>query len=188
MEQLLAEQKRELLRHGIPDSDDEDWSRHHWPEEDESGFVKEEDESLDNEDLTYITSILASFSRPKSYLGQTNKLDCAIFTPEGTPMRAPVQQTTPPKFNKKFNQNSTIKNSEAENFSCFPTIWEEGPTELADYFTDEEDNSLDNEDTVSGSDTWSQSDFEELGEISDEEDARNKIETAKFEFKSINER
>jgi hypothetical protein len=187
MEQLLAEQKRELLRHGIPESDDEDWGGHHWPEEEESDFVKGEEDSWDNEELTYITSILASFSRPKSYLGQTNKLDCANFTPEGVPTRAPAQQTTPPKFNEKFNQNSTIKTSEAENFSCFPTLWEEGHTELADYFTDEEDDSLDNEDTISKSDTWSQPDFEELGEISDEEDTENEIEAAKFEFETIND-
>ena len=70
MEQLLAEQKRELLRHGIPESDDEGWNGHHWPEENKEGLVKEEDDSLADEDLTYITSILASFSRPKSHSGQ----------------------------------------------------------------------------------------------------------------------
>jgi hypothetical protein len=83
MEQLLAKQKRQLLRHGIPESDDEDWGDHLWPEENKSGIVKEEDDSLDNEDMTYITSILASLLGPKSYSGQTKKLDCAIFTPEG---------------------------------------------------------------------------------------------------------
>ncbi len=65
MEQFLAEQKRELLRQGIPESDDEDWSGHHWPEENEDGLVKEEEDSLDDGDLTYITAILESFSRPK---------------------------------------------------------------------------------------------------------------------------
>jgi len=84
MERFLAEQKRELLRQGIPESDHEDWGGHHRPEENEDGLVKEEDDSLDNEDLTYITSILASFSRPKSHSEQPNELDCTIFMPEGS--------------------------------------------------------------------------------------------------------
>jgi len=84
---------------------------------------------LADENLTYITSILASFSRPKSQSRQQNKLDCAIFTPEGTPTQAPAKQVTPPKFNQKFNQESMIENSEAENFICFsgkkdPLIWQ----------------------------------------------------------------
>jgi hypothetical protein len=73
---------------------------------------------------------------------------------------------TPPKF----NQNSTSYDSEDKNFSCFSNFEEEGTTDLADYFSDEEDNSLDNEDPTSESNTWSQSNFDELGEISDKED------------------
>ncbi len=42
-----------------------------------------------------------------------------------------------------------IKNSEAENFICFSTIWEEGPTDLADCLLVEEDDSLGNQETLS---------------------------------------
>jgi len=98
---------------------------------------------------------------------------------------------TPPKFNPKFNQifnqNSMSKHPATENFSCFPTIWEEGPTELADYSDEEEDNSLDNEDILSERDTWSEFDLEELGEISDKEDTWNKTEPDKFKFKTHSE-
>jgi hypothetical protein len=180
MEQFLAEQERELLRQGIPESDDEDWSGQHWPEEDEDDLVKEEDNILDNEDLTYITSILASFSKPKSHSGQPNELDCAIFAPEGAPMREAAKRMTPPKFNQKL----TIKDSGAENFSCFSTFWEEGPTELADYSDEEEDDSLDNEDTLCERDTCNKSYFEDLEEITDEEDTWSETEVTEFEFKT----
>jgi hypothetical protein len=83
MEKLLERQKKELLRQGIPESDDEDWGEHHGPDEVENSLVKEEDDSLDNEDLAYKTSILDSFSRHKSNSDQLNDSDCAIFTPEG---------------------------------------------------------------------------------------------------------
>ena len=86
-----------------------------------------------------------------------------------------------PKFNQTSNQNSTSKHPGAENFSCFSTIWEERPTELADYSDKEEDNSLDNEDTLSERDTWNEFDLEELGEISDEEDTWNEAEPDEFE-------
>jgi hypothetical protein len=65
---------------------------------------------------------------------------------------------------------------------------------LADYFSDEDDDSLDNEDTTGESDTWSQSNFDELGEISDEEDNNSDKEDAwrehkatKFRLESIKE-
>jgi hypothetical protein len=61
------------------------------------------------------------------------------------------------------------KHPGAENFSCFSTIWEERPTELADYSDEEEDDSLDNDDTLSERDTWNEFDLEEFGEISVEE-------------------
>jgi hypothetical protein len=99
---------------------------------------------------------------------------------------------TPPKFNQKFNQNcnknSTSETSGAENFSCFTTIWEEGNTELADYYSDEEeDNSLDNEDTRCGKNTGNNFNLEELGEVSDEEETWSEAEQDKFEFKNQNE-
>jgi hypothetical protein len=123
MEKILEIRKKELLGQGVQESDDddsnyEDWGELQGPEENENGLVKEEDDNLDNGDLTYITAILESFSRPKSNSEQLN----AIFTPEGAPMQATVKQMTPPKFNPKFNQtfnqNSTSKHPAAENFSC----------------------------------------------------------------------
>ena len=103
------------------------------------------------------------------------------------PTQAPAKRVTPPKFNQKFNQESTIKNSEAENFICFSTIWEEGPTDLADCLLVEEDHNLDNEETLSERDAWNKSNFEELGEISDEEDTWSKTERAEFEFETSND-
>jgi hypothetical protein len=109
-------------------------------------------------------------------------------------VRAQAQPTTPPKFNQKFNQKLTIYNSDARKFSCFSNFEEEGTTELVDYFSDEEDHSLDNEDPTSKSNTWSQSDFDELGEISDEEDENSDEEntwsetnTTKFGLELIHE-
>jgi hypothetical protein len=151
MEKFLDQQRLELLRQGIPESDDEDWDGPHLPEETEHGFFQEEDNSLENEDLTYVTAILDSFSKPESNSEELNGSDYAIFTPEGAPTRATAKQMTPPNFNQHFNQNLTIKNSAAEKFSCFPTILEDKHSELADYSDEEEDDSLDNEDI------WSES-------------------------------
>jgi hypothetical protein len=146
---------------------------------------------LDDGDLTYITAILGSFSRPKSNSEPTSTSNYAMFTPEGAPTRASARQMTPPKFNQKFiqtfNKNSTSEHSGAENFSCFPTIWQEGPTELADYYPDEEgDDSLDKEDTRCEKDTWNKVDLEELGEISDKEDTWSEAEPDNFEFETQN--
>jgi hypothetical protein len=157
------------LKHGVQESDDEDEGRdeHQEPEDDP---VKEKDDSLDDGDMTYITAILESFSRPKSNSEPTSASNYAKFTPEGAPTQAPARQMTLPEFNQKFyqtfNKKSTSNHSEAENFSCCTIIWEEGTTELADYYSDEEeDDSLDNEDTRSEKDTWNELDLEELGEI-----------------------
>jgi hypothetical protein len=92
MEKFLDQQRIELLRQGIPESDDEDWP--HWPEETKHGFFLEEDNSLENEDLTYITTILDSFSKPESNSEELNESDYAIFTPEGAPTRATAKQMT----------------------------------------------------------------------------------------------
>jgi hypothetical protein len=169
MEKMIKRQKQELLKHGAQDLEDEDDT---WGEllEAEEGPVKEEDDSLDDEDLTYITAILNSFSRPKLNSEQPSASSYTAFTPQGTRARAPAQTMPLPKSNQKFNQKLTIYDTGARNFSCFSNFEEEGTTELADYFSDEEDNSLDNEDTTGESDTWSQSNFDELGEISDKED------------------
>ncbi len=48
--------------------------------------------------------------------------------PEGAPTQAEAKRVMP----TKFNQNSTIKTSVAEKFSCFPTLEEEGTDKLTD--------------------------------------------------------
>ncbi len=193
MERMIERQKQELPKNGAQDFEDEDDG---WDElrEAEEGPVKEEDDSLDDGDLTYITAILNSFSKPKLNCEQSSASELQPFTPEGALTRAPAQIMTPPKFNQKFNQNSTSYNSEQRNFSCFSNFEEEGTTELADYFSDKEDDSLDNEDRKSESDIWSQSHLDKLGEISDKEDDNSNDEDAwsehratKFGLKSIQE-
>jgi len=81
MEKFLEQHKMELLKQGVPELDDENWDRPHWLEENENFRVKEEDDSLENEDLTYITSILDSFSKPRSNSDELNESGCAIITP-----------------------------------------------------------------------------------------------------------
>ncbi len=112
-------------------------------------FSQEVDNRLENEDLTYITAILDSLSKPESNSEELHESDYTIFTPEGVPTQATTKQMTLPRFNQHFNQNPTIKNSAAEKFSCFPTIQEDKHSELADYSDKEEDDRLDNEDTWS---------------------------------------
>jgi hypothetical protein len=58
---------------GAPDSDNEDWDDSQWPEEKEDGPVKEEDDSLEDEDLAFITSVLESFSTTKSKATKLNE-------------------------------------------------------------------------------------------------------------------
>jgi hypothetical protein len=136
---------------------------------------------LDDGDLTYITAILNSFSKPKLTCEQTP------FSPEGALTRAPIQTMTPPKFNQNFNQNLTSYDSEDKDFSCFSNFEEEGTTKLEDYFSDEEDDNLDNEDLSSENDSWSQSDFEELQEISDRGHTWRKFEANKSRLETIHE-
>jgi hypothetical protein len=183
MERMIERQKQELLKHGARDLDDEDdaWDELQEAEEDP---VKEEDDSLDDGDLTYITAILNSFSRPKLNSEQPSASSYTTFTPEGAQAQALAQTMTPPKFNQKFNQKLTIYDTGARNFSCFSNFEEEGTTELADYFSDKEDDSLDYEDPTGESDTWSQSNFDKLEEISDEEDDNSDEEDAWSEHRA----
>jgi hypothetical protein len=97
MEKFIEDQKRELLKHGAQDLQDEDdaWNEH---QEAETDTIEQEDDSLDDEDLSYITYILGSLSKPKL-------ID--PYSPEGAPTRAQTQMMTPPTFNQKFNQNLT---------------------------------------------------------------------------------
>jgi hypothetical protein len=93
MEKFIETQKQALLKSGSPDLQDEDdaWDEHQEAEEDAVGV---EEDKLDDEDLAYITTILNSFSKPKSI---------GPVSPEGAPARAPIQITPPPEFNQQFN-------------------------------------------------------------------------------------
>ena len=83
MEKMIEKHKHDLLKTGAQD---------HWDMDDnlealweaKGGPVKEEDDSLDDGDLTYITAILGSFSRPKLNSEQPSASIYAKFTPEGT--------------------------------------------------------------------------------------------------------
>jgi hypothetical protein len=183
MERMIEKQKQELLKNGAQDLEDEDAAGDELREA-EGGPVKEEDDSLDNGDLTYITAILNSFSKPKLNCEQPSASELPLFTPEGALTSVPAQIMMLPKFNQKFNQNLTSYEHEERNFSCFSNFEEEGTTELADYFSDEEEDSLDNEDPTSESDTWSQPNFDELGKISDEEDDNSEDEDAWSEHRA----
>jgi hypothetical protein len=162
MEKFLEQQRLELLQQGAQDSGDENWGEPEWAEELEEYLDEEKDDSLESEDITFITSVLNSLSNSKSEASKLNRADYAILTPEGVTTRA--KHTTPHKFNQKFNQNSTIRSSAPHPFSCFPTILEERPSELADYSDEEEDDSLDNEDTLSESEE-EEFDFETQSEF-----------------------
>jgi hypothetical protein len=80
MEKFIENQKRELLENGAQDLQDEDnaWDEH---QEAERDSVEGEEDSLDDVDLAYITTILNSFSKPK-VIGPVS--------PEGAPARTPI--------------------------------------------------------------------------------------------------
>jgi hypothetical protein len=103
---------------------------------------KEEDDSLENEDLTFITSVLDSFSNTKSETSKQSKACYGILTPEGATAKAETKQMMPQKFNQNFNQNSMINSSATKQFNCFPTIKDKGASEFSD-----------NKDSLSGSDS-----------------------------------
>jgi hypothetical protein len=152
------------------------------------GPVKEEDNSLDDEDLAYINALLNSFSKPRFNHANSNGPELPIFTPEGALTRALAPRRTPPKFNQKFIQNLTSGGSKQENFSYFSNFEEEGPTDLADYFSDkEEDDSLDGEDLSGKSNTWSQPDFPDPEDFSNKQHTLSELDTALFGLETINE-
>jgi hypothetical protein len=88
MEEFLKLQRMELLQQGAPDTDNEDWDNPQWPDEREDSLDVEEDDSLEDADLAFITSILESFSKPSSRTTKPNESFCATFTPEGAPTQA----------------------------------------------------------------------------------------------------
>ncbi len=178
MENFIENQKRELVENGAQNLHDEDkaWNKH---QETERDSIEGEEDTLDDEDLAYIATIILNvFSKPKL-------ID--PVSPEGAPVRAPTRATMPPKFNQQFNQNSTSHGSENENFSYFSNFEEEGHTDLADYFSDEEDDSWDNESFSSEGDTWSQPDFDDSENFKNQEHKPSKFNTALFGLETINE-
>jgi hypothetical protein len=146
MEEFLRLQRIELIRQGAPELESNDWdvSQQQWLE-DEMDLEDKEDDSLEEADLAFITSILESFSEPKSKTrkqnskANQNRSDsfCATFTPEGTPARANAKQRVTPQ---KFNYKLTIKMPMVEQISCSPTVDKGGPEE----FLEESDNKDEN--------------------------------------------
>jgi hypothetical protein len=94
---------------------------------------------------------------------------------------------TKAKFNQQFNQNSTSHGSEDENFSYFSNFEEKGHTDLADYFSDKEDDNWDNESFSSEGDTWIQPDFDDSENFQNQELKPSEFDTALFGIETINE-
>jgi hypothetical protein len=138
---------------------------------------------LDDEDLTFITLVLDSFSYPKTGANELRRSSCVIRTPEGATAQAKAEPMTPQKFNQKFNQNLTKESQGSNKFSCFPTIEEEEDT-----FSDGEETFSDKEDTLSESDS-EKFEFEDKTPRSsihstflDEEDTLSESDSEIFEF------
>jgi hypothetical protein len=126
--------------------------------------------------------MLNSIYKSKLNREKASDLELQPFTPEGALTRAPAPIKTP----LKFNQNSTSYGHEENNFSCLANFEEKGTTELADYFSDEED-SLEDDEQISESYLWSQADPDEFEEISDKEDAWIDQSDTNFGLKTIPE-
>jgi hypothetical protein len=178
MENFIENQKRELLNNGAQDLHDEDEAWDELQETERDSVEEEEEDTLNDEDLAYITTMMNSFSKPK-FINPDS--------PEGAPVRTPNQPTTPPKFNQQFNQNSTSQGSEYENFSYFSNFEKKGHTDLVDYFSDEEDDSWDNESLSSESDTWSHPDFDDSENFQNQGHKPSEFDTAPFGLETINE-
>jgi len=99
-------------------------------------------ENLEDGDLEYINSILNSFSSPTCDRQSSSQLKLKSITEEDAPARAWTSQTTPPKFNLTFNQNSTTLSSEEDHFSYFSSAVDGSDDELGDYFSDDEEEDI----------------------------------------------
>jgi hypothetical protein len=79
---IIEWQKQELLKNGDPELyyNDEAWGE---PQGTEDDRIQEEDDGWNDGDLTYITAILESFSRPKANAKPPSASDYAIFPPRG---------------------------------------------------------------------------------------------------------
>jgi hypothetical protein len=89
IEEFLRLRRAVLLQQGAPDSDSEDWENPQWPAKRES-ITDEEDA-----DLVFITSVLESFSKPRSSAIKNNELCHTVLPPEGAPMPANASQRQP---------------------------------------------------------------------------------------------
>ncbi len=158
MEKAIEEKKNQLLgpraqNHWDPDEDPETvW-------DDEKGLT-ERDDHLDDGDMEYINDLLNSFSKPVYNYDDSHNLTLESLTPKDALARALASQATPEKFNLNFNQNSMTRGSEEEHFSYFSNVEEDRDSELGDYFSDdEEDNIWDQEDLTSEGNQWSHTEF-----------------------------
>jgi hypothetical protein len=95
VERLLEQQRMKLLQQGVPDSDDEDGDEPQWLHEAEDHFDEVENDSLNDEDLTFITSVLDSFSYTESDTNKLRELSCVIRTLEGATAQAKAEPMTP---------------------------------------------------------------------------------------------
>ncbi len=166
MERTIRNQKNQLLKTGVEGHWNPDEDRETFWEAEESPANKQEDH-LDDGDLEYINVILGSFSKQHCDHKNSNGLKLESFTPEDALMRALAPMRTPQEFNLNFNQNSTSHGSKDNHFSYFSNFEEEGPTELGDYFSDdEEDDNWGEEDLPSESNPWNHTDFNDPEETS----------------------
>jgi hypothetical protein len=174
MEKTIEKQKNKLLETRANDHWDPDEGRETVWQNEGSSATKQADQWGD-EDLEYLNAILNSFSGQNCNHKNSKKLQLESFTPEDALTRALPQMKMPQEFNLKFNQNLTSRVPEEDNFSYFSNIEEEGPIELGDYFSDDEedtelgdyfsddkeDDSWEEEERSSESDPWSHIDFDD---------------------------
>jgi hypothetical protein len=163
MEKAIEEKKKQLWGTGAQKRYNPDEGHETFWEDGES--FTERDGHLDDGDLEYINVILNSFSRDQGTHKNSNNSQLESFTPEDAQACALASPRTPSEFNLKFNQKSTIRESEENYFSYFSNVEGEGTSELGDYFSDNrEDDTWDTEDLKSESHTWSHTDINDSKE------------------------
>ena len=84
-----------LLQQGVPDLDDKGGDEPQWHYEAEDYLDEVENDSLDDEDLTFITSVLDSFSHQKLGANKLEGSGCVIRTPEGAIAQAKAEPMMP---------------------------------------------------------------------------------------------
>jgi hypothetical protein len=160
LERAINRQKKLLLEtevgdHGDPEKDYEPFS-----ENGES--LDRQSDHLDDEDLEYVNNILNSFSRPIRNHEGSNNLKLKNVTQKDALAPAFASRKTPQEFNLNFNQKSTTRGSEEDNFSYFSKVEEDRAFELGDYFSDnEEDDIWNRESLTSESNFWSHTKFQD---------------------------